>query len=266
MYTFRVATLVPLLFSSTLSFTTSVHGMELKKKTSEEYLSLNWHLLDATRKNNIQEALALLDAGADINFYNVYGKTPLMIAAYRGHSLMVFSLLGRNANLKLCDYAGRTCLHYAAQRKSGNILRMLLIAAKEIIDVKDIYGDTALACAINGKFISCAKMLLEFGANPFIGSQPPICKAALNGDTESVFELISAYDRIIETSENDTQKAVAILTKINHLNNARQLVQQEGLKETAISKRSGLLFLVPYLERQLEKINSLNSALATLHQ
>ena len=52
----------------------------------------------------------------DVNVRNAYGQTPLIKAAYKGHSLGVKKLLEMNANMEIKDGNGDQPIHIAAQK------------------------------------------------------------------------------------------------------------------------------------------------------
>lgn len=64
-------------------------------------------------------ARALLAQGADVNIYDDEGVTPLHLAAYTGHPLMVQMLLDYRASVNRKDRQGRTALHFARLRKDN---------------------------------------------------------------------------------------------------------------------------------------------------
>jgi ankyrin repeat protein len=57
---------------------------------------------------------------------NVKGRTPLMLAAYRGNAAAVINLLERGADVNARDEAGDTALMFAAHRGHGLVVALLL--------------------------------------------------------------------------------------------------------------------------------------------
>jgi ankyrin repeat protein/N-acetylneuraminic acid mutarotase len=96
------------------------------------------------RKGYETVAKALLAAGAPVNartkaagkwdsedlqYYNVgAGATPLHLAASAGYAGLVDLFLAKGAEVNAEDDAGRTALSYAAQKRSGAVLQLLLAA------------------------------------------------------------------------------------------------------------------------------------------
>jgi ankyrin repeat protein len=71
-------------------------------------------LIKASAKGDVETAQALLAGGANPNFKNANGQTPLMFAAAVGHSSVVKILLNSDADPNVQDEMGRTALMYAA--------------------------------------------------------------------------------------------------------------------------------------------------------
>jgi ankyrin repeat protein len=62
---------------------------------------MNMALHDATQRGDIDQVVALIDAGANINDLDKYNQTPLMNAARLGHSDLVRELIARGADLNV---------------------------------------------------------------------------------------------------------------------------------------------------------------------
>ena len=65
--------------------------------TPEEQNQLNINLLKAAKENNVEGVLALLEAGADINFADELGQTALIFATCDGNKEIVQALLDAGA-------------------------------------------------------------------------------------------------------------------------------------------------------------------------
>ncbi len=74
-----------------------------------EETALGWAALEG----NLDTALVLIEAGANVNAGNHGNWTPLMSAAYYGHPEMVKLLLDHGANPKVRDYMGKTAADWA---------------------------------------------------------------------------------------------------------------------------------------------------------
>ena len=112
----------------------------------------------------------LLAWGGDINCRSPSGATPLLTAAWHGKVDMVQQLLESKADAQATDDSGRTALHMASRRVSGEndinvyILKILL-QWKSNIEAANTNGETALVTAITLRHYREARFLLSQGAN-----------------------------------------------------------------------------------------------------
>jgi len=99
----------------------------------------------AIQQNNAKAFETLYAKGADITKVNEKDKTTLLhTAVWAGHEEMVAVLLrtGRfkGALLEAEDYDGRTALHQAAFRASGEVCKMLIDAGAEGVGIPDKFA------------------------------------------------------------------------------------------------------------------------------
>ena len=93
------------------------------------------------------------------------GLTPLMTAVIFQDAGKTGALLAAGAKTSMQDLKGMTALNYAAEQTDAAVLKLLLSAGKEQIDVPDMYGRTPLmnACRLGNS--ECVKLLLDSGAD-----------------------------------------------------------------------------------------------------
>ena len=120
-------------------------------------------LADAARRNDVNMVRCLLDAGADKEF-RVGDKTALMLASELGHLEVVHLLLEARADTDSWDNFGRTALLHASESGHLAIVRLLLEAGADK-DCWNTVGETALLLASEGGHLEVARLLLEAGAN-----------------------------------------------------------------------------------------------------
>ena len=85
----------------------------LLKKILDPPLALHYAVYGSNVSCEILSCL--IETGADVNARTNDGVTPLMIAAEKGHTYAVASLVKCGANVDLQDKYGNTALHYAAR-------------------------------------------------------------------------------------------------------------------------------------------------------
>jgi ankyrin repeat protein len=103
------------------------------------------------------------DQGAHINAKDSRGRTPIF--GFLDHVECVRMLLGRGADITICDNQGMTVLHACCIENRIDSLKLFMESSNHTLDtVIDYDGDTPLAKAIECKSIDCAKLLLDAGA------------------------------------------------------------------------------------------------------
>ncbi|MBS0236357.1 MAG: ankyrin repeat domain-containing protein [Proteobacteria bacterium] len=137
------------------------------------------NLFDANQKNN-QTLIACLEDGnvagvrqalldgADPNYTNDVGATPLHLAACLSTPIVIPEMLIEcGANIYRMDENGNTALHLAAQ--FGNLaLASLLLAHHANVNTINYYGYSALDYAIKFNCSDIARVLVMSGAMPSV--------------------------------------------------------------------------------------------------
>lgn len=88
--------------------------------TGERKLAVNF-----AAKGNKEALRRLLEAGCDTEATDGIGWTPLMLAAFHGHTDCVQLLTQHGANVNKCVQGGLTASHFAAQEGDLEAVRML---------------------------------------------------------------------------------------------------------------------------------------------
>ncbi|KAL8929522.1 MAG: hypothetical protein Q9208_001191 [Pyrenodesmia sp. 3 TL-2023] len=113
---------------------------------------------------NTNAALNLLDLGVPIEAYTPTGQMPLLLAAQRGFTSLVRTLVTkREADVNAKDALSRTALHYAAQNGFEEIVRILVGAEGGEMSViaRDDAGDTPIVVAVRSGHGAVATFLLK---------------------------------------------------------------------------------------------------------
>jgi ankyrin repeat protein len=120
-------------------------------------------LHDAVVAGDVNEVNSLLAKGADINFKNMMGGTPLHTALSNRQDAIAELLIAKGANVNARDDSGHTPLSLAAAAGQKGIVEQLL--AKNVdVNVITGPGENALSVANKGGHTEIAELLVKHGA------------------------------------------------------------------------------------------------------
>lgn len=163
-------------------------------RSSGVYWSTRWRtpLHYAAETGSVELLRALIQAGARVNVTALDGHTPLMLAVEWQELGPVRELLAAGARVNVRErQKGLTALHIAAARGDTELLRTLLDAGAEV-DAANVQGATPLCLALEQRNSAAARLLLDRGATVHVrGTAPPLFIAAQNRDLEMVRLLLS---------------------------------------------------------------------------
>ncbi|XP_068921247.1 ankyrin repeat domain-containing protein 6 isoform X6 [Petaurus breviceps papuanus] len=154
---------------------------------------LSERLLIAAYKGQADNVVQLINKGAKVAVTK-HGRTPLHLAANKGHLPVVQILLKAGCDLDVQDDGDQTALHRATVVGNTEVIAAL-IQEGCALDRQDKAGDTALhiAAALNHKKV--AKILLEAGADGTIvnnAGQTPLETARHHNNPEVALLLTKA--------------------------------------------------------------------------
>ncbi|XP_027712570.1 ankyrin repeat domain-containing protein 6 isoform X4 [Vombatus ursinus] len=154
---------------------------------------LSERLLIAAYKGQADNVVQLINKGAKVAVTK-HGRTPLHLAANKGHLPVVQILLKAGCDLDVQDDGDQTALHRATVVGNTEVIAAL-IQEGCALDRQDKVGDTALhiAAALNHKKV--AKILLEAGADGTIvnnAGQTPLETARHHNNPEVALLLTKA--------------------------------------------------------------------------
>lgn len=198
-----------------------------KAAPTAEQIELGKELLREVDKlhPNVQRALELIRAGADLEQKDHMGNTPLLKSSFFGHSKIVKALLAEGADIghkndlgetavifaargnnpdvlqELIDrnapvndrFGGSyyTALHVAAEFEFDEIMRLLLKVRDINLEAHDEFGNTPLLVAAYKGYFSIVKLLAIYGADLYAenqGGADAVSRARLRN-----FETVAAY-------------------------------------------------------------------------
>ena len=121
-------------------------------------------LSDACRTGDVARVQACIARGVDVNSKCSLGKTPLIEAVSHDRPEIVRLLLARD-ELYIGEYDfGETALHYACLKGSAGSVALLgqdRRMTSQIINMRDITGETALMLAVYDGHLSCVEEMAK---------------------------------------------------------------------------------------------------------
>ena len=121
-------------------------------------------MLAAAQGGNTQDCESLIEFGADVNWKNADGDTPLLAATRRGHTETISLLLAYGADSNICGADSLTPLHISTRRGDSNSVNIILDANTDpTVRTKD--GQTALDIARAKGYENIYARLMEKRSN-----------------------------------------------------------------------------------------------------
>ncbi|MCA7010493.1 ankyrin repeat domain-containing protein [Wolbachia endosymbiont of Tribolium confusum] len=198
-----------------------VNVIEFLKKAQ---LDLDKELLTAVQDGDLNKVEGLANQGAGLNTKGSNDWTLLHFAASSNKFDIVKFLLDKNANIKAKDVYGNTPLHVAAQYDSKlEIVEFLLDKNASGINDVNNNGSTPLHVAIQGNKSSTVKFLLNKGASIQVkdkDGKTPLDLAKQEGYTNIV--------QMIEQRQSDLDEELLTAVRDGNLNEVEDLVSQNA--------------------------------------
>jgi len=103
-------------------------------------------LMEASRRGNVEAVDMLISEGANVNYKDDDGRSPLHAASINGHAEVVEMLISKGANVNYKDNNGRSPLHVASVHGHVDVVKLLLSKGANVND-KDKNGWSPLFVA-----------------------------------------------------------------------------------------------------------------------
>ncbi len=158
--------------------------------SSDKY---NTALLSTAEKGELQKIQLLITAGADVNKVNQYGNSPLILAAFNGHTECVKLLLtapGIDVN-KVNQY-GDSPLCLAAFKGHTECVKLLLDAPGIDVNLANQDDDSPLCLAAENGHTECVKLLLD-ASDINLTAYTPLHFAVMTNDSAELHKLITSH-------------------------------------------------------------------------
>ncbi len=121
----------------------------------------------AAWQDHVDCVQVLLDAGADTDLQDNQGRTPFLLAAQGDRIEVMELLLKTGCDPAIPDKKARTALYWAARYDNTEVLEFLLEEdedIRDVIDMQDECGYTALMVGAERGHLETVNILLEYGA------------------------------------------------------------------------------------------------------
>ncbi|NXC70549.1 ANKR6 protein, partial [Anhinga anhinga] len=185
---------------------------------------LSERLLVAAYKGQVENVVQLINKGAKVAVTK-HGRTPLHLAAHKGHLHVVQVLLKAGCDLDIQDDGDQTALHRAAVVGNTDVIAAL-IQEGCALDRQDKDGNTALHEACWHGFSQSAKVLVKAGANVLAKNKAgntPLHLACQNSHSQSTRVLLLGGSRA-DLKNNAGDTCLHVAARYNHLPIVRVLL------------------------------------------
>ncbi|XP_009885836.1 PREDICTED: ankyrin repeat domain-containing protein 6 [Charadrius vociferus] len=185
---------------------------------------LSERLLVAAYKGQVENVVQLINRGAKVAVTK-HGRTPLHLAAHKGHLHVVQVLLKAGCDLDIQDDGDQTALHRAAVVGNTDVIATL-IQEGCALDRQDKVTGTALHEACWHGFSQSAKVLVKAGANVLAKNKAgntPLHLACQNSHSQSTRVLLLGGSRA-DLKNNAGDTCLHVAARYNHLPIVRVLL------------------------------------------
>ena len=161
----------------------------------------------------------LIGRGVDLNLAHA-GLTPLLAAtrdSWHGRPEAVMTLLANGADPRIADRDGNTPLHYAARSSDPGVAALLRDAGAEL-DLQNNDGLTPLGVACAAGNWRLARFLLERGARACLDDGTPALVAAAGGDEDDAagVQLLLRHKARVDARDRDGRSALHVAARQGH--------------------------------------------------
>ncbi|KAK2492005.1 hypothetical protein MC885_002068 [Smutsia gigantea] len=141
----------------------------------------------AANCGSVECLVLLLKRGANPNYQDISGCTPLHLAARNGQKKCMSKLLEYSADVNICNNEGLTAIHWLAVNGRTELLHDLVQHVSDV-DVEDAMGQTALHVACQNGHKTTVQCLLDSGADinrPNVSGATPLYFACSHGQRDT---------------------------------------------------------------------------------
>lgn len=182
-------------------------GAEVAAMGGDGATALHW----AVHHGDRALAERLLEAGADVSATNYFGATPMIEAALLGDAEMIEILLDAGADVESPNRDGQTALMTVARTENLEAARLLLERGADPDRQEDWRGQTALMWAAAQSRPAMVRLLLEHGADPNVRSKVNDYPRHITAEARYVWRPPSGWTALLLASRQGCLECVQAL-------------------------------------------------------
>uniref|UniRef100_A0A3B4UA74 E3 ubiquitin-protein ligase HACE1 n=1 Tax=Seriola dumerili TaxID=41447 RepID=A0A3B4UA74_SERDU len=217
----------------------------------------------AANCGSVECLVLLLKRGANPNYQDISGCTPLHLAARNGYEQKkcMGKLLEYNADVNICNNEGLTAIHWLAVNGRTELLHDLVQHVSNV-DVEDAMGQTALHVACQNGHKTTVLCLLDSGADinrPNVSGATPLYFACSHGQRDTAQILLSRGAKYLADKNGITPLDLCVQLRqvLEHVSQQSDSHYQRiltSLAEVATTNGHKLLSLSSSYEAQMKSL------------
>ncbi len=193
---------------------TAESGRPLSELSDQEKIDLNLALIDAAWQNDVDEATALIDSGADVNFNDATKQSAYLIATSEGYDELLELTFLHGADVTSLDSFNGTGLIRSAERGHANVVGRLLQADVDVDHVNRL-GWTALHEAIilgtgAERYIDTVRVLVAGGADLVLPSASDNISPLEHAESRDQTVVVTTLRKALEAASVDDADAAVL--------------------------------------------------------
>lgn len=215
-------------------------------------------LILASRSGYLTGFFYLLEIGADINYRSkVTGETPLIAAVVGEHYALVnFLITNKSVEVNSSDMKGMTALHHAVNRRSTQMVELLLKC--DHLDVNARNGDgitPAMICAQNNDIYNLRILAKrkDMNINLKANGRFALLMASEIGSVEMIDEILKIENVDVNARGPDDTTCLFVAALLGHISCVKKLLDIKDLNPNLLTK-SGQSALTISLYKRDEKL------------
>uniref|UniRef100_A0A674HX49 E3 ubiquitin-protein ligase HACE1 n=1 Tax=Terrapene triunguis TaxID=2587831 RepID=A0A674HX49_9SAUR len=199
--------------------------------------------------------------GANPNYQDISGCTPLHLAARNGQKKCMSKLLEYSADVNICNNEGLTAIHWLAVNGRTELLHDLVQHVNNV-DVEDAMGQTALHVACQNGHKTTVQCLLDSGADinrPNVSGATPLYFACSHGQRDTAQILLMRGAKYLPDKNGVTPLDLCVqlrqvLEHLSQQSESQYLKILTSLAEVATTNGHKLLSLSSNYEAQMKSL------------